>query len=59
MLKYIHKIKKGVTKMRKYFADGKQITEKEAEEIKLQNNQFLKSSNISDWKKCKFLVVID
>lgn len=45
--------------MRKYFVDGKQITEKQAEEIKLQNNRILKSSNISDWEKCKFIVVID
>ena len=45
--------------MKKYFLDGKEITEQEAKEIEARNNELLKSTNITDWAECKFIIVID
>lgn len=45
--------------MKKYFLDGKEITEQEAKEIEARNNELLKSTDIADWAECKFIIVID
>ena len=45
--------------MKKYFLDGKEITEQEAKEIEARNNELLKSTDIAVLAKCKFIIVID
>ena len=45
--------------MKRYFVGGKEITEKEAEDIRKQNEQYINSESMSDWWKCRFIFVIE
>ena len=42
----------------KYCINGKEINEKQAEEILKRNKELMKSDNLSDWAKCEFVTVI-
>ncbi|WP_303224065.1 hypothetical protein [Butyricimonas faecihominis] len=44
--------------MKKYFVNGKEISEQEAIEIEIKNNEYMASGDFSLWAKCQFIVVI-
>jgi hypothetical protein len=44
--------------MKRYFVDGKEITEAEAKEIERKNNEYLASGDFNEMLKIKFIVVI-
>lgn len=44
--------------MKRYFAYNKEVSEQEAMAIEKQNQEYLKSSNMQDWLKCEFIMVI-
>lgn len=44
--------------MKKYFVNGKQITESEAKAIDKKNKEYLKSGDFSLIAKCEFIVII-
>ena len=45
--------------MKRYFVNGKEISEFEAFLIKKQNEEYLKSDDLTDWLNCKFVAVIN
>lgn len=44
--------------MKRYFVNGKEITEEEAKEIKKNNDRYLNSGNMEDLLKIEFIVEI-
>ncbi len=42
----------------RYCINGKEISEKQAEEILKRNEELMKSDNLLDWAECKFVTVI-
>lgn len=44
--------------MKRYFVDGKEITEEEAKEIEKKNNEIFASGDMSEMLNIKFIVVI-
>lgn len=44
--------------MKRYFVEGKEITEEEAMEIKRKNDEYFNSGNINDFFKIKFIAII-
>jgi len=44
--------------MKRYFVNGKEITEATAKEIEKDNNKYMNSGNMEDLLKIKFIVVI-
>lgn len=44
--------------MKRYFLDGKEITEEQAIEIQKNNEKYLNSGNMNDLLKIKFITVI-
>ena len=44
--------------MKKYFVNGKQITESEAKAIKKRNQEYMNSGDFSLIAKCEFIVII-
>lgn len=44
--------------MKRYFVNGKEITEAEAKEIEKNNDRYLNSGNMEDLLKILFIVVI-
>lgn len=45
--------------MKKYFVNGKEISEQEAIEIEIKNSEYMASGDLSLWAKCQFIVVIN
>lgn len=44
--------------MKKYFVNGKQITESEAKVIEARNREYMNSRDWSQIAKCEFIVII-
>ena len=44
--------------MKRYFVNGSEITETQAQEIEKDNNKYLNSGNMEDLLKIKFIVII-
>lgn len=44
--------------MKKYFVNGKQITESEAKAIEKRNKEYMNSGDFSLIAKCEFIVII-
>lgn len=44
--------------MKRYFVNGKEITEAEAREIERNNNEYLASGDMNEMLNIKFIVVI-
>jgi hypothetical protein len=44
--------------MKRYFVNGKEITEAEAKEITENNNKYMASNDFNEMLKIKFIVVI-
>ena len=42
------------TGMKKYYLQGKEISEQQAKSIEVQNKAYMKSNDLSLWAKCKF-----
>ncbi len=47
------------TGMKKYYLQGKEISEQQAKSIEVQNKAYMKSNDLSLWAKCKFITVIN
>lgn len=45
--------------MKKYFVNGKQISEQEARDIEAKNKEYMSSQDLSLWAKCQFIIVIN
>lgn len=45
--------------MKRYFINGKEISEQEAKAIEARNKEYINSNDISLWAKCKFITVIN
>lgn len=45
--------------MKKYFVDGKEISEKEAKSIEKRNKEYMESGDFSLIAKCEFITVIN
>ena len=45
--------------MKRYFINGKEISEQEAKAIEARNKEYINSNDISLWAKCKFKTVIN
>lgn len=43
--------------MKKYFVNGKQISEAEAKRIDAQNKAIMESNNIADWANIQFITI--
>ena len=43
--------------MKRYFINGKEISEQEAKAIEARNKEYINSNDISLWAKCKFITV--
>ena len=46
-------------RMKKYYLQGKEISEKQAKAIEAKNQKYISSNDISLWAKCKFITVIN
>lgn len=44
--------------MKKYFVEGREITETEAKEIEKNNDKYFNSGDMNDLLKIKFVVVV-
>lgn len=44
--------------MKKYFVNGKEISEQEAKAIEAKNAEYMGSTDFSLWAKCEFITVI-
>jgi hypothetical protein len=45
--------------MKRYFINGKEISEQEAKAIEARNEEYINSNDISLWSKCEFISVIN
>lgn len=45
--------------MKRYFINGKEISEQEAKAIEARNKEYINSNDISLWAKCKSITVIN
>jgi len=45
--------------MKRYFINGKEISEQEAKAIEARNKEYINSNDISLWAKRKFITVIN
>lgn len=43
--------------MKKYYVNGKEISEQEAKAIEAKNAEYMKSTDFSLWAKCEFITV--
>ena len=50
-------MKKG-NNMKRYFVNGKEISEQKAKEIEANNKKYMESNDLSLWAKCEFITVI-
>ena len=46
-------------RMKKYYLQGKEISEKQAKAIEAKNQKYISSNDISLWAKCKVITVIN
>lgn len=44
--------------MKKYYVNGKEISEQEAKAIEAKNAEYMSSTDLSLWAKCEFITVI-
>jgi hypothetical protein len=44
--------------MKKYYVNGKEISEQEAKAIEAKNAEYMGSTDFSLWAKCEFITVI-
>ena len=44
--------------MKKYYVNGKEITEQEAKAIEARNAEYMSSPDFSLWAKCEFITVV-
>lgn len=44
--------------MKRFFVNGKEISEKEAKEIEANNKKYMESNDFNLWAKCEFVTVI-
>jgi hypothetical protein len=44
--------------MKKYYVNGKEISEQEAKTIEAKNAEYMSSTDFSLWAKCEFITVI-
>lgn len=45
--------------MKRYFVNGKEISEQEAKAIEAKNREYTNSNDFSLWAKCEFITVIN
>lgn len=45
--------------MKRYFVDGKEVCQEEAKRIEAENSKYLKSSDLNDWFKVKYIIIIE
>lgn len=45
--------------MKRYFVNGKEISEQEAKAIEAKNKEYMNSNDFSLWAKCEFITVIN
>ena len=45
--------------MKKFYLQGKEISDQEAKAIEARNKKYINSNDISLWAKCKFITVIN
>lgn len=45
--------------MKRYFVNGKEISEQEAKAIEAKNQEYMNSNDLSLWAKCEFITVIN
>lgn len=45
--------------MKRYYVDGKEISEKEAKAIEAKNEEYMNSNDLAQWANCQFIVVIN
>ncbi len=45
--------------MKRYFVNGKEISEPEAMAIDAKNQEYMNSNDLSLWAKCEFITVIN
>ena len=45
--------------MKRYFVNGKEISEQEAKTIEAKNQEYMNSNDLSLWAKCEFITVIN
>lgn len=44
--------------MKRYYLQGKEISEQKAKDIEAQNKEYMNSNDLTLWAKCQFIVVI-
>lgn len=44
--------------VKKYFVNGKEISEQEAKAIEAKNAEYMSSTDFSSWAKCEFIMVV-
>ena len=44
-------------RMKKYYLQGKEISEKQAKAIEAQNQKYISSNDFTLWAKCQFVTV--
>lgn len=44
--------------MKKYYVNGREITEQEAKTIEARNAEYMSSTDFSQWAKCEFITVV-
>ena len=45
--------------MKRYYVNGKEISEQEAKAIEAKNREYMSSTDFSLWAKCQFVVVVN
>ena len=45
--------------MKRYFVNGKEISEQEAKAFEAKNQEYMNSNDLSLWAKCEFITVIN
>lgn len=45
--------------MKRYYVNGKEISEQEAKAIEAKNREYMSSTDFSLWAKCQFIVVVN
>ena len=45
--------------MKRYFVNGKEISEQEPKAIEAKNQEYMNSNDLSLWAKCEFITVIN
>ena len=43
------------TRMKRYYVQGKEISEKQAKAIEAQNKEYISSKDFTLWAKCQFI----